>query len=366
VPIKTLNTYLPRLGRVSLGFKTRTDKGVVVPRKADTLCFTSDVRARVETLAGIYGGTVREAIPGADGADRWLLVSEAVEANVVIPSNDMQLVFSEWMELHTASGLKRRCDGERVVTGKEVDGETGEITLLEDVPCVCREFDLVGPEACKPTLRLNVILPDALDAEGLGVWLVTSTGWRSNQHVNAALKTIQMFFGDRIAGMPLVLGMQEAKAQVPGKNGKPTTTTYRHFTLRAATSMREALANVSHQGPLAERVLSALPAPVDEPDGEEVTVEEASAAAADQEEPQGGAAGIRAGGGSSPPPGASSPAASPSPAATPAQLKRLRALAERAGVSIEEVCNRFEVAPVEKLTVAQANQAMKDLEGAVA
>jgi hypothetical protein len=215
VPIKTLQTRLPRLGRVSLGYRTKSSKGKTIPAKSKTIVFSAPSRERLEQLAGIYGGEVREAVePGPDGAELFVLVSTSTELAVIVPADADELVFAEWLELHGSGGLRRRCDGETIVKGRELDEATGELRALENVPCICAAEGLTGDKACKPTMRLNVILPDALDAEGLGVWTVTSSGWQSVSHVKSGLDLLRMFFG-RVAGIPLKLSVLEAKALAP-------------------------------------------------------------------------------------------------------------------------------------------------------
>lgn len=343
-PIKNLSTPIPRLGRISLGYKAKTDRGVTHPVKAKTLVFSSDNPRRLEVLSGFYGGTVRKSVDaGPDGADRFVLVSAADECRVWLPSNDLDLVLSEWMELFSASGLKRRCDGETVLTARHADAETGEITRLEDVPCICAEEGSLGsPQGCKPTLRLNVVLPDALEVEGLGVWVVTSTGWRSNSSVMSAIKMLQMFFGERIAGVPLTLGVLEAKAQLAdGKVQK-----YRHFTLNAAVTLAEGLAAAAERRSLGERLIPASLPTGDEATEDEIAAQEVGGEASGEELARR--------------PDASPPAA-PAPEATRVQLTNIRRLLKQRNLAESVVADRYQVAAIEQLTAEQANAVLRRL-----
>lgn len=261
MPIKQLATYMPRLGRISLGYKGRSKSGKVIPFKSKTIVFTSDSEVRLAYLASLYGGTIKAAEESPDGLDRYVLVSTVTDMQVMLPADNEEMVLSEWMECHTASGLKRRCDGETVDFGRDIDKETGEVTTFSDTPCVCTAQKLEGDAACKPTLRLHVILPDALEAEGLGVWVVSSSGWRSNSHVKSGVDMLRMFFG-RVAGLPLTLGVAEAKAL--DKRGRAMP--YRHFTLSSRLTMAQALQSVRERPAGLAAALGVAPLALPSPD----------------------------------------------------------------------------------------------------
>jgi recombination directionality factor gp3-like protein len=273
MPITSISPRMPRLGRISLGYKTKSKTGVVHPTKSKTFCFTSDSKERLEHLAAQFGGKVQAALANGGGNEdgRWLLVSEATDLPVMIPAEADELVYSQWLENHSASGLRRRCDSETVHVLRDYNKDTGEVTTTENVPCICKAEGLEGVEACKMVLRLNVVvLEGGLDAPGLGVWTVTSAGYHSNQATLDAITMLRALIG-RCSLIPLSLGIADGKAQVTGKNGKATPATFRYYTLNTNTvTMRQGLeAAASRPGSLAGalRAIGALPPPPDEVTG---------------------------------------------------------------------------------------------------
>lgn len=316
MPIDDLRTRLPRVGRISTGRKvkgTRQDGSEYTrPKKEETLVFSSDSRDLLDAVAAVYGGNVEEAPAANDGAERFVVVSAVTEIPVVIPSvADESLVLSQYMELHSASGIRRRCTGSRVTLIRDTNKETGEVTIIDgeetEIACICKEQGLEGEDACKPVLRLSVLLPDLLDAPGLGVWVISSSGWRSNEAVNASLELLRGLMPGRQLpmGMPLTLAAKAATAQVyDAKKHKMVSTSFRHFALGTRISWRQAFeaAGSARQGIgaalgfKAEPPAPADPTPADpepEPDPpteepistEEETPDEGGAAPADHHSP---------------------------------------------------------------------------------
>lgn len=234
MPINELETttQLPKLGRISLGFKAskqKNGKAVTFPARAKTFCFSSDSQERIEYVAHALGGKC-EQTPGEEG--RWHCVSAASEIGVVLPADDERLVFSQWMESWTRGRRLRRCDRD---TYAGIDSETGE--FVADQPCVCKALELQGEDACKPTLRLSLVVVELLDAPGLGVWTATSNGWRSCRNILSGLRLIHGVYG-RLAGAPLKLGIEEYVARPAGANQSQKL---RALTLNVAGTMRTAL-----------------------------------------------------------------------------------------------------------------------------
>ncbi len=157
--ILTLQRRLRELGRIRTGVKVARGNGKSRPAKLETFRLTSASRDLLEAAAAIYGGEVR-AWPDGDG---WELVTTVDALDIVIPPGDSM---TQFYELWAGGGCQRRCDG---VT---------ELLTME--PCVCpadqdeRRTLAAEGRACKPTTRLNVILPLVPD---MGVWRLESHGY---------------------------------------------------------------------------------------------------------------------------------------------------------------------------------------------
>lgn len=142
-----LQRRMVQVGRIRLGTKQGNR-----PVRLDTWRLTSRDRVRLDAAAGVFGGTVKEweARQG-----EFELITEVSDLPIMLLPGQ---TLTQWMELWSGGGCKRRCDG---------DTET-----LSDGPCLC---DPEKPE-CKPHTRLNVMLPDV---PGLGMWRLDSTGWNA-------------------------------------------------------------------------------------------------------------------------------------------------------------------------------------------
>lgn len=155
--ILTLQQRVREIGRIRIGQKG--PKGN--PQKLTTFRFTSYDKRTIDTAAGLWGGTVK-ACEDPDLKGQW----EVVTASSEIPIMASPTEPTQYMELWSGGGCKRRCNGRD--------------ELISGGVCQC---DPDKPE-CKPTTRLSVILPDL---PGLGVWRLESHGW------NAAQELIQTY-----------------------------------------------------------------------------------------------------------------------------------------------------------------------------
>lgn len=138
----------------------RSDKGA--PRKLDSFRLTSASRDVLETAAALYGGVVEEW-KGAPSPPQYELYTETNLIPVLVPPGQM---ISQWMEMWSGGGCKRRCDG---VT------ET-----ITDQPCLCpddleerQKLSTTG-KACHIMTRLSLMLPDCAD---FGTWRIEGKGY---------------------------------------------------------------------------------------------------------------------------------------------------------------------------------------------
>ena len=167
MPINDLPQRMRELGRLRMGEKAISKNGKPYPVKRNTWRFTSQSFALLDTLAGQYGGEV-EPWPEAPGeGEQWQLKTNAGSIDVLIPAKHS---LSQWYEFWTADGCTRRC--------------TGTVNVIDESKCVCpvdisARMDAaagVKPTACKPTTRLNVMLPNTPD---LGYWRLEAHGYQA-------------------------------------------------------------------------------------------------------------------------------------------------------------------------------------------
>lgn len=152
MPIIELQRRLREIGRIRIGEQVPTSNNKTRPSKLTHFRFTSRDRKVIEAAAECYGGEVGPWT-SPDG-DQWEVKSQAHELACVVPPGDM--AFSQWFELWSAGGCKRRCDG--------------QTEYLSDKGCIC------DPEAreCSIHTRLSLLLTDL---PGLGLWRLDTQGY---------------------------------------------------------------------------------------------------------------------------------------------------------------------------------------------
>lgn len=160
MPIILEQYRLRELGRIRMGAKG--DRGQ--PTKLKTWRLTSASRELLEAVAETYGGEVQVWKDAPNDGEHFEIVTATDTLNILVPPGDA--AFSQWMEMWSGGGCKRRCDGRNQV--------------LRDVPCACpkdpderRQLASQG-KACKETTRFNVMLPDIPD---VGVWRLETHGY---------------------------------------------------------------------------------------------------------------------------------------------------------------------------------------------
>lgn len=231
MPIVDLQRRLVELGRIRTGdqveFRDAAGRTRRRPRRLETFRLTSPRRDLVEEAARLYGGVARA------WGEQWEVTVTAPTVPIMLPPGE---VVSQWMEMWSGGGIVRRCDGVREVIG--------------DGPCLCpadpaerRELAARG-EACKPTTRINVILPDL---PGLGVWRLDSTGWYAAVELAGAAEYLSMAtsVGHRI---PAHLRIVTRTVKRPGPSG-PVTRTFTVPTIDIAVRPADLLAGTLPAGP---------------------------------------------------------------------------------------------------------------------
>jgi len=149
------------IGRIRTGMQVEYEKNGrkgMRPARLETFRLTSADERMLQRAAVVYGGSVEEWPESPDG-DALQLVTATRELDVLVPGGQP---LSQWYEMWGAGGCLRRC--------------TGEEETLTGGPCLCppdpadrTELAAKG-DACKPTTRVNLLLPDM----DLGAWLLVS------------------------------------------------------------------------------------------------------------------------------------------------------------------------------------------------
>ncbi|MCI0582326.1 MAG: hypothetical protein L0227_05415, partial [Chloroflexi bacterium] len=134
----------------------------------------------------------------------WEVVTTSPVLSIMVPPGQS---LTQWYELWSAGGCQRRCDG--------------RVNVLTDEPCLCPvdpEERRAGasanpPSACKPTTRLNVMLPEIPD---LGVWRLESHGFYAAVELAGAAEILAYASA---SGHPIAarLRLDQRDKKVPGK-----------------------------------------------------------------------------------------------------------------------------------------------------
>jgi hypothetical protein len=195
------------VGRIRIGITVIGKNDKKRPAKLGTFRFTSGSRIAIATIADLFGGQARE---WADRPGQYEVITDAREIPVAVPPGEAFI--SQDYELWTGGGCARRCDG-RIARLYAGGGEQAR-------ECVCppdlgdRMMAAADGNACKPTTRLNVIIPDV---EGLGVWRLESHG---NYAADELAGTAELMAKAREHGVviPAMLRLEERQgARRPGR-----------------------------------------------------------------------------------------------------------------------------------------------------
>lgn len=207
--LKDIQRQGSQLGRIRLGQQVtfvKDGETKTRPVKLETFRFTTNSSAAADMVAQLYGGTRRD---WTGGTERYEVVTETSELDVMVPPGE-RFIRQDY-ELWTAAGCVRRCDGEQVL----LRSESGE----ESKPCICpadgqeRAVAAARGNACKPTTRLSVMLPDLPD---LGVWRVDSHGFYAAVELGGKAEMLQ---AARDAGhiLPARLRLEARERRTPGQ-----------------------------------------------------------------------------------------------------------------------------------------------------
>lgn len=197
-----LQRRMRTLGRIRIGQQVAYEKGGRTkyrPAKLETFRLTSRSRELIAAAAEALGGEVR---PWQNGDHpEWEVVTHASALDIVIAPGEP---VTQHMEMWAAGGCVRRCDG---------------VTMTNGAPCLCprdpqerRDLAAQG-EACKPTTRLTVLLPQLPD---LGVWLLSSGGFYAAVELAGAADFLTQA-SEAGVFIPARLRLEQRKVKRPGQ-----------------------------------------------------------------------------------------------------------------------------------------------------
>lgn len=157
VPVGQIARRIPTAGRIRIGVRVPGRGGMT---SIDTFRFTSQDRAALEQIAGLYGGEVRPWSDPKAAPGQFEVVTEANVIRVALPPDPLGGTPS--YELWSGGGRVRNCDG--VTCEMLVQGADG--IELQQCDCICYRKNVLE---CQLITRLSVLLPEV---RFVGVWRI--------------------------------------------------------------------------------------------------------------------------------------------------------------------------------------------------
>ncbi|MDT0381380.1 hypothetical protein RM572_21720 [Streptomyces sp. DSM 42041] len=202
--ILTMKRQAAELGRIRTGYSLPVEGKRPRPVKSKTFVLSSHSRDYVERAAELYGGRVEEWTPQNQNVAQYRVITDASELRAILPAGDP---LSQSNEMWSGGGCQRRCDG--------------EIEQLSRKPCLCLaqygdDWHLRSArEVCKPTSRINVMLPDLPD---LGVWRLETKSFYAADAMAGGVDTVLQATGGQ--GLMPVRMWIEQRTRVAGGQTK--------------------------------------------------------------------------------------------------------------------------------------------------
>ena len=192
MPIKNLSNIrrIPRLGKISLGIKKKTEKGVEYPSEVSYFVCPEKVQK-------IFG-------------------EKPTILRIMFPVEDKDIFFQQWYKSYGYDLLKCKGDGEKAFTWNEKEGG------IKEIPCPCQKLE---KGECRRIGILQFILPDV---DGLGVWQISTSSRNSIIDLNSSIDLVKNVCG-RVRMIPLMLKREEILIQRI-EAGKPKKS--KHYTLK--------------------------------------------------------------------------------------------------------------------------------------
>jgi hypothetical protein len=173
---------MPRLGKIRLGIKAKSAKGVEYPKDVDYFVCPPEVQE-------VYG-------------------EQPKELDVLIPSTDPALYFPQALKWYKGARLVCKGNGE---TATRINTETGNMFEMA-CPCEHLKDPQTNPKGeCTPRANLMLILPKVSMG---GAYQIDSGSTNNIVNLNSTFAWIQSMLG-RVAWVPLTLKRVPTKIQTP-------------------------------------------------------------------------------------------------------------------------------------------------------
>lgn len=169
MPIIDLQRRLREIGRIRIGQQVPIvnpkGRAKTRPVKLETFRLTSRDQRVIEAAAKLYGG---EPGPWEEQQGQWEVITQTAELPILVPPGGLAL--TQWYELWSGGGCKRRCDGQTEYVG--------------DQACMC------DPENrdCSIHTRLSIVLSEL---QGLGVWRLDTQGWYAATEIGSVVPLLE-------------------------------------------------------------------------------------------------------------------------------------------------------------------------------
>ena len=199
MPIEGLSNIvrIPRLGKIRLGIKTKSEKkGAEYPKATDYFVVPDEVKA-------VYG-------------------EQPKELEIMFPVEEPEMFAQQWLRAYSLSqGLV--CIGDGSEARRKIDVETGALANHQtnqwewhQVTCEPQECPEYQTKRCRRVMNLQFLLPKV---PGLGVWQIDTSSFYSIVNINSMIKMLQGMLG-RCSMIPLTLALGPIEVSPPGLSKK--------------------------------------------------------------------------------------------------------------------------------------------------
>lgn len=194
MPIEGLSSVmrLPRIGKIRLGVKDVSQRtGNEYPKAVDHFVVQEDESTSALAAANfrkVYGDKPREL-------------------RILIPVEDNEIYFSQYLKMYGATGLLCKGDANKAM---RLDKGTG---ALVEVECDTEECPHFQKGECKRLATFSFMLPDV---DGIGVWQIDTTSKNTIINLNSDLQMVKVYAG-RVRMIPLALQVVPKEVTAEGK-----------------------------------------------------------------------------------------------------------------------------------------------------
>lgn len=200
MPIEGLSNIvrIPRLGKIHLGVKTKSEKGegATYPKATDYFVVPDEVKE-------VYG-------------------EKPTELDIMFPVEDPEMFAQQWLRAYSMTqGLV--CIGDGLESRRKVDVESGDIASHKtnqwewhQMTCNPQDCPEYQSKRCRRVMNLQFLLPKV---KGLGVYQIDTSSFYSIVNINSMIKMLQGMFG-RCSMVPLTLALGQIEVTPAGEKKK--------------------------------------------------------------------------------------------------------------------------------------------------